>query len=238
MEATDDFQAQLGSRVGVFNTGKTGILGTRTITGTIDKVATSSDITGGTSGTGANNSIGSPLGGLALTLAGASTALRVELQAMQQESLIKIVSNPKLFIIDNEQATITDGQEVPYSTISAVGSPPSISFKTAALQLQVRPSIIGDGNVYLDINVNKDTPLGTPNVNIPPAISTKNLRTKLLIKDGGVAMIGGINKTESTASEDGVPVLSKLPFIGNLFKSKTDKKNKDQLYIFLAPRVL
>ena len=157
---------------------------------------------------------------------------------MQQESLIKIVSNPKLFIIDNEQATITDGQEVPYSTISAVGSPPSISFKTAALQLQVRPSIIGDGNVYLDINVNKDTPLGTPNVNIPPAISTKNLRTKLLIKDGGVAMIGGINKTESTASEDGVPVLSKLPFIGNLFKSKTDKKNKDQLYIFLAPRVL
>ena len=238
VEATDDFQAQLGSRVGVFNTGKTGILGTRTITGTIDKDATSSDITGGTSGTGANNSIGSPLGGLALTLAGASTALRVELQAMQQESLIKIVSNPKLFIIDNEQATITDGQEVPYSTISAVGSPPSISFKTAALQLQVRPSIIGDGNVYLDINVNKDTPLGTPNVNIPPAISTKNLRTKLLIKDGGVAMIGGINKTESTASEDGVPVLSKLPFIGNLFKSKTDKKNKDQLYIFLAPRVL
>ena len=102
----------------------------------------------------------------------------------------------------------------------------------------MRPSIIGDGNVYLDINVNKDTPLGTPNVNIPPAISTKNLRTKLLIKDGGVAMIGGINKTESTASEDGVPVLSKLPFIGNLFKSKTDKKNKDQLYIFLAPRVL
>ena len=238
VEATDDFQAQLGSRVGVFNTGKTGILGTRTITGTIDKTATSSDILSGTSGTSASNTITNPLGGLALTLAGASTALRVELQAMQQESLIKIVSNPKLFIIDNEQATITDGQEVPYSTISAVGSPPSISFKTAALQLQVRPSIIGDGNVYLDINVNKDTPLGTPNVNRPPAISTKNLKTKLLIKDGGVAMIGGINKTESSAGEDGVPVLSKLPIIGNIFKSKTDKKNKDQLYIFLAPRVL
>jgi type IV pilus assembly protein PilQ len=157
---------------------------------------------------------------------------------MQQESLIKIVSNPKLFIINNEQATITDGQEVPYSTTAAVGSPPSVSFKTAALQLQVKPSIIGDGNVYLDVSVNKDTPLATSSPGEPPAISTKQLKTKLLINDGGVAMIGGINKSTSTATEGGVPLLSKIPGIGNLFKSKTDQKNKDQLYIFLAPRVL
>ena len=238
VEATDDFQAQLGSRVGVFNTGKTGILGTRTITGTLDKTAASSDLLTGTAGNVSSNPIGgTPLGGLALTLAGASTALRVELQAMQVESLIKIVSNPKLFIIDNEQATITDGQEVPYTTTSAVGSPPSVSFKSAALQLQVRPSIIGDGNVYLDINVNKDSVQDFKPGENPP-ISTKQLKTKLLIKDGGVAMIGGINKSDSTFSESGVPILSKLPGIGNLFRSKADKKNKNQLYIFLAPRVL
>jgi type IV pilus assembly protein PilQ len=238
VEATDDFQAQLGSRVGVFNTGKTGILGTRTITGTLDGAATSSNVLSGTVGNVSSNPIGgTPLGGLAVTLAGASTALRVELQAMQQDQMIKIVSNPKLFIIDNELATITDGQEVPYTTTSAVGSPPSVSFKSAALQLQVKPSIIGDGNVYLDINVNKDSVLNFK-AGENPAISTKQLKTKLLIRDGGVAMIGGINKSDSSVTENGVPILSKLPGIGNLFKSKSDQKNKNQLYIFLAPRVL
>ena len=243
VEATDEFQAQLGSRVGLFNTGKTGILGTRTLTGTATgKTNVPAGTVDGISvvdGTGsiADNSITNPLGGLALTLAGASTALRVELQAMQVESLIKIVSNPKLFIIDNEQATITDGTEVPYSTTSAVGSPPSVSFKSAALQLQVRPSIVGDGNVYLEINVNKDSVNAHAATEVP-SISTKQLKTKLLIKDGGIAMIGGINKSDNTVSESGVPILSKLPGIGNLFKSKSDTKNKNQLYIFLAPRVL
>jgi len=240
VEATDDFQAQLGSRVGVFNTGKTGILGTRTITGTslgspAGSPSALSDKLGNASSTPITAT--EQLGGLALTLAGASTALRVELQAMQVESLIKIVSNPKLFIIDNEQATITDGTEVPYSTTSAVGSPPSVSFKSAALQLQVRPSIVGDGNVYLEINVNKDS-VDKSDPGVTPSISTKQLKTKLLIKDGGIAMIGGINKSDSTFSESGVPILSKLPGIGNLFKIKNDIKNKNQLYIFLAPRVL
>ena len=238
VEASDEFQAQLGSRVGMFNTGKTGVLGTRTITGTLNAGASSANGLTNTIGNMANNSITDPLGGLALTLAGASTALRIELQAMQGESLIKIVSNPKLFIIDNELATITDGTEVPYSTTAAVGAPPSISFKSAALQLQVRPSIVGDGNVYLDINVNKDSVNKTVNSGDVPSISTKQLKTKLLIKDGGVAMIGGINKSDNTVTENGVPILSKLPGIGNLFRSKSDAKNKNQLYIFLAPRVL
>ena len=105
------------------------------------------------------------------------------------------------------------------------------------IQLQVKPSIIGDGNVYLDINVNKDSVLNFK-AGENPAISTKQLKTKLLIRDGGVAMIGGINKSDSSVTENGVPILSKLPGIGNLFKSKSDQKNKNQLYIFLAPRVL
>lgn len=238
VEAKDDFETMLGSRVGLFNTGKTGVLGTRTISGTKSTDAkTSGDVVSG-GGTVSDNSIGAAaLGGLALTLAGSSTALRVELQAMQGESLLKIVSNPKLFIIDNEQATITDGTEIPYTTPAAVGAPASTSFKTASLQLQVKPSIIGDGNVYLDITVNKDS-VADLKVGDIPGISTKQLKTKLLIKDGGVAMIGGINILDYNSKEAGVPVLSKLPVIGNLFKSKSDKNNKDQLYIFLAPRVL
>lgn len=237
IEASDDFQMQLGSRVGLFNTGTNQTFNTTSVAGTLAGTPPTAVGTIGlatSAGSIANNPIASPLGGLALAFSSAKTDLRFELQAMQKESLIKIVSNPKLFIIDNEQATITDGTEVPYTATAQLGASPSVQFKNAALQLQVKPSVIGDGNVYLDLVVNKDTPL----TGSPPPISKKELKTKLLIKDGGVAMIGGINKSEATATEDGVPFFGKLPVIGNFFKSKGDLNKKNQLYIFLAPKVL
>ena len=237
VEATDDFQTKFGSRLGLYNTKPSGFTGATTVTGTL---AGTPPIAAGTinaatvAGSIADNSIAGALGGVAIAMNSGNTDIRMELQAMQAESLIKIVSNPKLFIIDNQQATITDGTEVPYTTTAQLGASPSVQFKNAALQLQVTPSILGDGNVYLDLDVTKDTPL-TGN---PPPISKKELKTKLLVKDGGVAMIGGINKSESSSTENGVPILSKIPVLGNLFKSKEDLKNKNQLYIFLAPRVL
>jgi len=237
VEASDDFQMQLGSRVGLYNTGNTRTFDTASVTGTLAGTPPTSAGSIGlatTAGSLANNPIAGALGGVALSFNSTRTDLRFELQAMQKESLIKIVSNPKLFIIDNEQATITDGTEVPYTATAQLGASPSVQFKNAALQLQVKPSVIGDGNVYLDLVVNKDTPL----TGSPPPISKKELKTKLLIKDGGVAMIGGINKSEATATEDGVPLFGKLPLIGNLFKSKGDLNKKNQLYIFLAPKVL
>lgn len=240
VEATDEFQQQLGSRVGLFNTGKTGTFGTTSVSGTLGGSAATSvgAITlNTTAGSVASNTIaGATAGGVALTFAGANTALRLELQAMQTEKLLKIVSNPKLFIVDNEQATIAEGQEIPYTTTSGTSlTGPSVQFKNAYLQLQVKPSIIGDGNVYLDLTINKDSVDTTvPN----PPISKKELKTKLLVKDGGIAMIGGINTSRSGFSETGVPFLAKLPIFGNLFKSKDNQKNQNQLYIFIAPKVL
>jgi len=238
VEATDEFQQQLGSRVGLFNTGKTGTFGTTSVSGTIDGGVTSAGSISLSNAVGniASNAIKAPAGAAALTFAGANTALRLELQAMQTEKLLKIVSNPKLFIVDNEQATIAEGQEIPYTTTSGTSlTGPSVQFKNAYLQLQVKPSIIGDGNVYLDLTINKDSVDTTvPN----PPISKKELKTKLLVKDGGIAMIGGINTSRSGFSETGVPFLAKLPIFGNLFKSKDNQKNQNQLYIFIAPKVL
>ena len=162
--------------------------------------------------------------------------LRVELQAMQTEGLSKIISNPKLFIIYNESATITDGTEIPYQTVATAGVS-STSFKTASLQLQVKPSIISDGNVYLDLTVNKDEP-GTATAGGAPPISTKQIKTKLLVRDGGVAMIGGISKTTDKAARNGVPFFADIPLVGQLFRSNDNTKNKNQLYIFIAPKVL
>ena len=248
VEASDAFAAELGSRVGIFNstnltTGIDGKIGdalgasTAAVAGTLGGEAptTAGGITTATTaGSVANNPIADPKGAAALLFSGSSMDLRIELQAMQTEKLLKIVSNPKLFIVDNEEAIIEDGTEVPYNTVAQAGSTPTTQFKTAALTLKVTPQIIDDGNIYLDVAVNKDTP-GTGN---PPAISTKQLRTKLLIKDGGVALIGGIKTTESQNSEDGIPFLKDLPFIGNLFKSNQNKNNTSTLYIFIAPEVI
>ena len=237
VEATDNFAAELGTRVGIFNSDKIGNdIGT--VAGTLGgatPTAAGEITTATTGGSVSNNPIANPTGAIAGVLSGNSFDLRVELQAMQTENLIKIVSNPKIFIVDNEEALIEDGTEVPYNTVAQAGSTPTTEFKTAALTLKVTPQIIDDGNIYLDVEVNKDTPLAGTS---PPAISTKQLKTKLLIKDGGVALIGGITQTEKTNAEDGVPFLKDLPFLGNLFKSNKNKNNKNTLYIFIAPEVI
>ena len=246
VDATDNFQRELGSRVGLFNKGTTTAFENASVSGTMGGAATAAtnSITSATgtnmalnslNGTVADNSIASAKGSLALLLSSTKTDIRLELQAMQDENLIKIVSNPKLFIIDNEQATITDGQEVPYFSQAQAGATPSVAFKNASLQLQVKPSIIDDGNIYLDLVINNDVPLkGTS----PPPISKKELKTKLLVKDGGIAMIGGINKTNDVTDETGIPLLANVPLLGNLFKSSLNQKNKSQLYIFISPKVL
>ena len=237
VEATDNFAAELGSRVGIFNSDKIGN-DTGAIAGTLGgatPTAAGEITTATTGGSVSNNPIANPTGAIAGVLSGSSFDLRVELQAMQTENLIKIVSNPKLFIVDNEEALIEDGTEVPYNTVAQAGSTPTTEFKTAALTLKVTPQIIDDGNIYLDVEVNKDTPLAGSS---PPPISTKQLKTKLLIKDGGVALIGGITQTEKTNSGDGVPFLKDLPGIGALFKSSQNKNNKNTLYIFIAPEVI
>lgn len=249
VEASDAFAAELGSRVGIFEStnldsgmgrtigdalGATNAAVTGTLGDGLPPTSAGGITTATTAGSVANNPIANPRGAVAMLFSGSSMDLRVELQAMQTEKLLKIISNPKLFIVDNEEAIIEDGTEVPYNTVAQAGSTPTTQFKTAALTLKVTPQIIDDGNIYLDVAVNKDTP-GTGN---PPAISTKQLRTKLLIKDGGVALIGGITTTESQNSEDGVPFLKDLPFLGTLFKSKQNKNNKTTLYIFIAPEVI
>jgi len=87
----------------------------------------------------------------------------------------------------------------------------------------------------MDVQVNKDSAQDDTN---PPRITTKELKTKLLIRDGGIALIGGINIINDSTIDDGVPLLKDIPGIGHFFKSKEDSKERKQLYIFLAPKVL
>ena len=179
-------------------------------------------VTGATSG----------IGLLRRTTAG---VLKAEITALESLGMGKTISNPKVFTLDNQLATVTQGEEIPYQTTS--DGTTSTSFKEAALKLEVTPSIIGDGNVLLDILVSNDSPdttLGTDE----PAIKTNEIDTKLLITDGDIVVIGGIkiDKAESTSSR--TPGLSKVPVVGNLFKGKQTTDELDEMLIFIAPRVV
>ena len=163
-----------------------------------------------------------------------SAVLKAEITALESLGLGKIISNPKVFTLDNQVATITQGEEVAYQATGADGA--ETSFKEAALKLTVTPSIIGDGNVLLEIQVNNDSVNRT--VAGDPPINKMEISTKLLIADGDIVVIGGIKKNKVFNTKSQTPGLGNVPVLGNLFKGKTKSDTMDELLIFIAPRIL
>ena len=180
-------------------------------------------VTGATSG----------IGLLRRTTAG---VLKAEITALETLGMGKTISNPKVFTLDNQLATVTQGEEIPYQTTS--DGTTSTSFKEAALKLEVTPSIIGDGNVLLTIKVNNDSPNRSAGDGNEPPINKMEIVTKLLVADGDIVVIGGIKKNVIANKKDQVPGLGNMPVIGNLFKGKSSSDNLDELLVFIAPRIL
>jgi len=163
-----------------------------------------------------------------------SGVLKVQLEALEAEGLGRTISNPKIFTIDNQLATITQGEQIAVTTATGTGTS-STEFKDAALKLNVTPSIIGDGNVLLDITVNNDTPNRTT---AEVGINKMEIKTKLLIADGDIVVIGGIKKNQISNTKNQTPRAGDLPVVGNLFKGKSNSDTMNELLIFIAPRVL
>ena len=147
----------------------------------------------------------------------------------------KTISNPKVFTLDNQAATVTQGEEIPYET--TVDGTATTEFKEAALKLEVTPSIIGDGNVLLSIQVNNDTPNRAAGADEPP-INKMEIATKLLVADGDIVVIGGIKKNVRAKQKEQTPGLGNVPVIGNLFKGTNNNDELDELLVFIAPRIL
>ena len=162
-----------------------------------------------------------------------SAVLKAEIQALESLGLGKTISNPKVFTLDNQVATITQGEEIQYQATGADGA--NTSFKPAVLKLEVTPSIIGDGNVLLDIQVNNDDADTSQD---EPPITKMEIVTKLLVADGDIVVIGGIKSNNVSKAKEQVPALGNVPVIGNLLKYKKDEDNLEELLIFIAPRVL
>ena len=237
VEANSDFERALGVRLGGYYSKKGnvagGVSGTSSGSGALD-TSTAAGL-GAATDSITNFPVTGATSGIGLLRKTTTGVLKAEITALEAIGLGKTISNPKIFTLDNQTATITQGEEIPYQTTS--DGTTSTSFKEAALKLTVTPSIIGDGNVLLQIQVNNDTPNRTTGSDEPP-INKMEIVTKLLIADGDIVVIGGIKKNVIANSKQQTPGIGDMPVIGNLFKGKSKVDNLDELLIFIAPRVL
>lgn len=185
-------------------------------------------LTGGSNGL-LNISLGNVLG---------TFSIDATLQAAEDEGLINILSAPKVATLNNEQASIQSGLQIPIQTVA--NNTVSVQFVNATLRLDVTPHVTAEGTVLMDISIQKREPLLAFTVvgatNAP--IATKDARTRVIVRDGGTTVIGGIYKVTSDQGEDRVPGLANIPVLGHLFKNKRRSDENEELLIFITPRVI
>lgn len=160
------------------------------------------------------------------------------LRAAENEGLITILSAPKVATLNNERASIQSGLQIPVQTIS--NDTITVQFINATLRLEVTPQVTAEGTILMDIDISKREPqlafLLQGARNAP--IATKDARTRLVVRDGGTAVIGGIYKVTTDQGENRVPGLGNIPLVGHLFKNRTRREENEELLIFITPRVV
>jgi type IV pilus assembly protein PilQ len=161
--------------------------------------------------------------------------LNMEITALQADGKGKIISSPRVITADNVEATIEQGTEIPYQQATSSGAT-SVSFRKATLSLKVKPQITPDDNIMMKLNVNKDS-VGA-NTTAGPAIDTKQVSTEVLVENGGTVGLGGIYTQDESSTVTKVPLLGDIPILGFFFRQDLRRNNKQELLIFVTPRVI
>ncbi len=164
--------------------------------------------------------------------------LDLRIAALEQSGHGRIVSTPRVTTLNGEEAEISQGVEIPYTTTSDEGT--KTEFKKAELSLNVTPEINPDGSIFLEIDAKNDSRGATVPTGLgsAPAIDTKQAKTKVLVQDGETTVIGGIFIEDKQVSDAGVPWLQHIPVLGYLFKSHSVSNERRELLIFITPRIL
>ena len=173
----------------------------------------------------------------ALSLFGASANrfLNLEISALEADGKGKVVSSPRVVTADQQKALIEQGEELPYQVATSSGAT-SLQFRKANLKLEVTPQVTPEGNVILDVDVTKDSVGRVTQAGF--AINTKHVKTQVLVENGGTVVIGGIFEQNDREDVTKVPFLGDVPYLGNLFKTRTNSTSKTELLIFLTPKVV
>jgi type IV pilus assembly protein PilQ len=161
--------------------------------------------------------------------------LNLELSALEADQRGKVISSPRVLTADQSKAMIEQGTELPFQQATSSGAT-AIQFRKASLRLEVTPQITPEGNVILEVAVNRDqvgqlTPAGF-------AIDTRAVRTQVLVENGGTVVIGGIYEQFERNQTNKVPFLGDLPVVGNAFKNNLRRNDRTELLVFLTPRVI
>jgi len=174
--------------------------------------------------------------GFAIAKLGRGVLLNMELAALEQVGHARIISSPKLITINNQTAYIESGQELPYQEKTISGAT-NIAFKKAVLSLKATPMVISVDKVILNLSLNQDK-VSDITVNGVPAIQTQQMQTQVALTNGETVVLGGIYEYATIENNTNVPVLSAIPIIGNLFRSKHREVTRKELLIFVTPRIL
>jgi type IV pilus assembly protein PilQ len=172
---------------------------------------------------------------ISLFSSAANRFLNLELSALEADGKGKLVSSPRIVTADKTKALIEQGTEFPYQQATSSGAT-SVAFRRATLKLEVTPQITPEGNIILDLDINKDSRGETTAAGI--AINTKHIKTQVLVENGGTVVIGGIFELTETENETRVPLLGDLPVIGNAFKNKFRNTNKQEMLVFITPKMV
>ena len=245
VEATSSFVRQLGVQWGgglqnTMNPGGYGygvLAGTNPLNTVITSLPTGVGLTSTALAVNFPATIAAP--SIGLVLGSANSVISAQLQALETTSQGKLISTPRVIIMEGEKAIIKQGEEIPVVTPASATNPASTTYKPAELRLEVTPKITEDGRISMTISLKndraekdqKDAATG----NMP--IATTAIDSKVVVNDGDTIVIGGIIVSEDTLADSGIPWISKIPILGWLFNTDTINKTKKELLVFLTPKI-
>jgi type IV pilus assembly protein PilQ len=164
--------------------------------------------------------------------------LDIAISAHENKGNVKIISSPKIATLDNKEATVEQGLRIPIPKIDPQSGQISIEYVEANLRLTVTPHVTNDGKIKMNIKAKKDAADFTQTVNNVPSIDKKEANTEVLVKDNGIVVIAGVYSIEKDDGVEGVPLFSKIPLLGWLFKREAKQDKRRDLLIFISPKIL
>jgi general secretion pathway protein D len=177
-------------------------------------------------------------------LIGNQNSPRAILSALHTLTKVKILSNPSLVVVDNQEATLEVGDQVPVSTGSAVvlsannAVVNTVDYKNTGIILHVQPRVNSDGNVQLDISQEISSVPTTNTGSLTPTISERKVKSELSVANGQTVLLAGLISETQNSTHSGIPVLDQLPVLGKAFGSDDNVLNRTELIIFIRPQVI
>ncbi|CAN6961618.1 Virion export protein [Psychrobacter okhotskensis] len=179
--------------------------------------------------------VANPAGSIAFGLLSMSDVmLDLELSALQADNRGEVISTPKILTADKQTAKVSSGTQIPYQEASASGAT-TTSFKEAALSLEATPNITPDGKIGLQLVITNGTPTI---INNQVAIAEDSISTNVIVEDGQTIVLGGVFKNRTTNEVSKVPFLGDLPYVGRAFRKDVRNNSKEELLIFVTPKLI